>query len=719
MVSQISFTLIGNYRTVSYDTPFSNVTSINGWIVDTENEIPNYAYLGYEFRWSINGDNWSLWIELTDDNLKQISLSTLNPFYLEFRITALSNPNVSPHLNIGSPINPAILLNDIEPDLSYLVIDQRNLATKPKILCSNEQYDKPVIFNPDCTTIFDPYAVNRGINMYKDLSMAANLLFGHQVNYYSVQPNGRGKDIILREYNLFDVVDEKCIKVLVLNNDFGDGKPIYDTFGINFEKPIEAHIDKGYFESIFGKGSQPRKRDIIFFPLTNRIYSIESTYLHRDFDYAPLYFKCQLNKWENRRNTSWDNAEAYEALTDYTVSAETLFSSATNDQIEKVTKPQEYYVSSQRRYEDPVRPYVSLNLPIIQFDLNNNWTVVFNTYYDLETLSYDGELEGVRYRVSPELDVSSEISFTCWLKIRNFIDPTKLVPKAPRKLSISSYVQAPGTITYSTYPVKHLLPVTSSPASEFPDSSGYIGILGGNKDGGYKILTIPDSYTFSVVDNGTPIIGDITTWKAQQAQGRTLIDGTKNGQGLRIEMIWTGSNLSDGSNSDYLQIGSYRILINGFEILSPFGSTINTISSNFIPTLDDWYGFVFNLSNIYNQYSINTWGLTYDPKNPSTQTSNLTLLHSQENFLSEKYTFNLPVELETDLNNPTWNTDNNSYKLLSSPIYITNVRIFKYMIAQEKQSAILNQNIVGDSELANVIDNAKLILKLPKISNNK
>ena len=80
MVSQISFTLIGNYRTVSYDTPFSNVTSINGWIVDTENEIPNYAYLGYEFRWSINGDNWSLWIELNDDNLKQISLSTLNPF---------------------------------------------------------------------------------------------------------------------------------------------------------------------------------------------------------------------------------------------------------------------------------------------------------------------------------------------------------------------------------------------------------------------------------------------------------------------------------------------------------------------------------------------------------------------------------------------------------------------------------------------------------------
>jgi hypothetical protein len=41
------------------------------------------------------------------------------------------------------------------------------------------------------------------------------------------------------------------------------------------------------------------------------------------------------------------------------------------------------------------------------------------------------------------------------------------------------------------------------------------------------------------------------------------------------------------------------------------------------------------------------------------------------------------------------------------------------MIEKEKQSAILNQNVVGDSQLAIIIDNAKPVLKLPKIAKNR
>jgi hypothetical protein len=46
-------------------------------------------------------------------------------------------------------------------------------------------------------------------------------------------------------------------------------------------------------------------------------------------------------------------------------------------------------------------------------------------------------------------------------------------------------------------------------------------------------------------------------------------------------------------------------------------------------------------------------------------------------------------------------------------------RIFQNMIEKEKQSAILNQNVVGDSQLAIIIDNAKPVLKLPKIAKNR
>lgn len=713
MSSTINFTAIGNYRVISYDRPFKNVTSIRGYVSDTENEIPDYSFLYYEYRWSINGENWSLWAEMITDSLELTVLNPDNPLYLELRVTAKSNEDVSPHLNIGQSINPPIILNDIEPDLTFRYTDPRNLATKPSVKLSDEKYDKPIIFNPSCNSTFNPYAVNNGIHIQQDLSYTVNVLFGHEVNYYSVQPNGRGKDVVLREYNLFDVVDEKCIKVLVDKNNFGDGKPIYDSFGVNFEAPIEINIDRKYFESVFGKGSQPRRRDIIYFPLTNRIYSIETTYLHRDFNYYPIYFKCQLVKYEKRQDTSWDNPIAEKSLHDYTVNAKDLFGPETEDQIEKITKPQQYYTSTQKRKDDPVRSYIAVNTPIIEYNLNNNWTVVFNSYYDLETLSYEGVKEAVRYNSSPILEEDGELGFSCWFRLRNFIDTTKLVPKPPKKLPISSYTQGTGTITYSTFPVKHMLSPVGSPSID-----GYISLLGGNRTGGYQLIDVPDEYTFTVSDDGSPITS-ILGWRAQKAELRTLIDGHRNNKGLRIDIIWTGTNSTDRSTNDYIETGSFRISLNDKQIFSPFGAGINNSTSNFIPFTDSWYGFVFNISNIYGQYSINSWGLTYDPDNPAMQSSDLALLHNDNGFLDQKYTFSFTPDIEQDHDNPTWSTDKNSYKLPTSPLYITNLRMFKHMIAQEKQSTILNQNIIGDSQLALIIDNAKPVLKLPSFVRNR
>ena len=41
------------------------------------------------------------------------------------------------------------------------------------------------------------------------------------------------------------------------------------------------------------------------------------------------------------------------------------------------------------------------------------------------------------------------------------------------------------------------------------------------------------------------------------------------------------------------------------------------------------------------------------------------------------------------------------------------------MVEEEKQSTILNQNIVGDAQLGIIIDNAKPVLKLPKVARNR
>jgi hypothetical protein len=723
MTDPIIFSSIGNYRIINYSEAFSDVKKFKGWIIEATGESGASRYLKKEFRWSLNNSNWSLWIELTEENTNALDLNPDNKLYLEFKFTAFSDEDASPHLSEGSQLNPVIEIENFDLDLEYFVPDYRDLIVKPAVLCSKEMYTRSIIFNDDCDPdkVFKPYDVNRGINVYQDLSKTVNVLFGHEVNYYSVQPNGRGKDVVLREYSLFDVVDEKCVKVMVPGNNFPDNKPIYDTFGIQFVQPLEVHIDRKYFEGIFGKGAQPRKRDIIFFPLTNRIYQIESTYLHRDFNLYPVFFKCQLMKYEVKKNTQFINKEAEKELLDYTVNTQDLFGEETQEEIEKTVKPQQYFVSSQRRNEDPTRAYIDQYLPIIEYDLNNNWTIVFNSYYDLERFLYedptstaktDEQRQAIRYKSLPVLEENEEISFTCWFKMKNYIDKTKLVNKPASKISITSYTQEDGLITYSTYPIAHKLSMGSNP-------EGYVSVIAdGSRSGGFKIVGIPDVYRFTVKDNGAAITSSISTWKMQKAQARTLIHGRKNNQGIWIQMIWSGSNETETSTS-YIQTGSFRILINDLEILSPFGAGTTSSLGQLIPSLEDWYGFVFNFSNIFKQYSINVWKMLYDPENPEAQTSDLGLIHNKEGVITEKYTYNIPSDIELDNQKETWKTDNNAYKVLGSPLLLTNLRIFQNMIEKEKQSAILNQNVVGDSQLAVIIDNAKPVLKLPKIAKNR
>ena len=727
--SLIEFTSIGNYRIISWTQPFKKVVSFNGWIIDASGETPPNIFLFLEYRWSVNGSNWSLWTDLTQNSISTLPISPANPFWIEVRMTASSDENSSPYYPPGTNLTPPIILEDFELDLSYETVDPRDLMKASAPICSKELTNYPIVFSEGDFT-FRPYDINRAINLYQDLSKVVNNVFGHEVIYYSVQPQGRGKDVVLKEYTLFDVVEEKCIKVMVPNNQFPDAAINFETFGLNFQQPFEIHIDRKYFEGIFGKAAQPRKRDIIFFPRTNRIYQIDSMYVFRDINNYPVYFKIQLVKYEIKKNTTFSDPAAESALHDYTVNTKDLFGEDVKNQETVETKPQQYVVTSQRRLEDPTRSYINKELPIIEYDLNNNWTIVFNNYYDLEKIFIndpntidpqspnsgfgDEEKDAVRWKASPVLLENEERSFVCWFRLRNFVDKNKLVPKPSPKLPITVDTIGQGTITYSTYPIVHKLFLK-------PNPEGYVSISAdGTRSGGFQIIEIIDQYRFKISDNGAASPINTVGWKMQKAQVRTLFDGYYNGQGILLDLIWSGSNsqISPTTNT-YLQTGSFRIKINDLEIFSPFGAGISSTIGQFIPSVDDWYGYIFNFSNTFRQYSLKLWRLTYDPDNPLAQTSDLSLIHSMDGVTTKQYTFDIPPYIETDLDSPFYGTNNYSYKTKSSPLWGTNYRIFDHMIEEEKQSPILNQNIIDDAQLAIIIDNAKPILKLPRVARNR
>jgi hypothetical protein len=730
MAELIEFTSIGNYRIISYNNSFKNVQSFNGWIIDASGENPPSIFLYLEFRWSINGDNWSLWSELTEPAVQALPISPANPLWIEIRLTAASDENSSPYFPPGTNLSPPIILNDFELDLTYATVDPRDLMTAPPApICGRELTNYPIVFS-DCDFTFRPYDINRAINLYQDLSKVVNNVFGHEVVYYSVQPQGRGKDVLLKEYTLFDVVDEKCVKVMVPNNQFPDAALTFETWGLNFNQPFEIHIDRKYFEGIFGKGSQPRKRDIIYFPRTNRIYRIDSMYVFRDINNYPVYFKIQLVKYDVQKNTTFTDAVDGTGLLDYTVNTKDLFGEEVKNQETDATKPQQYAVTSQRRLEDPTRSYINKDLPIIEYDLNNNWTIVFNNYYDLDKIFVDDpntidpvspasgwtdeERDAVRWKADPVLTDADERSFMCWFRTRNYLDRSKLVPKPSPKLPISIDNIGSGEITYTTYPIPHNFHIR-------PNPNGYVSILGDSiRSGGFEILNIVDGFRFTVKDGGAASPVTTAGWKAQKAQSRILFDGYYNGQGLYLDFIWSGSNsVGSPTTNNYLQTGSFRIRINNLEISSPFGAGIASTLGSFIPSVDDWFGFVFNFSNVFRQYSIKVWKLTYDPENPTTQTSDLSLVHSLDGVTTQAYTFNIPPVIEENYDSPFYGTNNYAYKTRSCPLWATNFRFFKYMVEEEKQSTILNQNIIDDAQLGIIIDNAKPVLKLPKVARNR
>ena len=725
--SLIEFTGIGNYRIISWSEPFKKVEQFRGWIIDTTGEEPPQIFLKLEYRWSINGSNWSLWSLLTTQSVQSIVLDPNNSFYVEVRITAWSDEEASPTYPPGTTLSPPILLNDFELDLKYQVLDPRDSMSVPSPICGKELTDYPIVFS-DCDFTFKPYDVNRAINLYQDLSKVVNNLFGHESVYYSVQPQGRGKDVLIKEYTLFDVVDEKCVKIMVPNNTFPDAQIKFDTYGLNFVQPFEVHIDRKYFESIFGKGAQPRKRDIIYFPITNRIYQIDSMYVFRDVNNYPVYFKIQLVKYEFKQNTKFLDPTAEQGLKDYTVNTKDLFGDEVQAEEIDITKPQQYAVTSQRRDEDPIREYISKGLAIMEYDLNNNWTIVFNNYYDLDRLFIEDsalldvasptvplpeEKDAIRWKARPVLGADEERAFTCWFKIKNYLDKSKLVPKAAPKLTLSIDNIGTGEITYSTYPIVHKFTKGLNP-------NGYVSILGDSvRSGGFEIIEIVDQYKFKVKDTGASAPINTNGWKVQKAQSRTLFDGYYNGNGILLDFIWSGSNGTNPVTNEYLQTGSFRIKINDLEISSPFGINHQSTIGTFIPNTDEWFGFVFNFSNIFRQYALRVWKLTYDPDNPTTQTSELSMVHSAEGITTKAYTFDIPEFIETDYDSVYYGTNNYSYKTKSSPLYVTNYRLFNQMIGDEKQSTMLNQNIVDDARFAIIIDNAKPVLKLPKVARTR
>lgn len=730
----------GDFVVFTIEKPIPYVISLTGYTDDLSGNP--MSVVKREFRYAFNDKAKSVWVEMIPENL---ALAKMNPeyeIYLDFRYTLIAN----------GPIT----LNYVRPTFTQdAIAKDKFLGFVPVCICCESGNISSIVKIENFT--FEPYRVNPAIALYKDLAYTINTLFGHEVTYARANPLENGTDVTLKEWTLYDVDEPQCTKVLVPNNEFPDNKISFGPYGLDFEMPFEVHIVKQYFEDIFGVGTGPQKRDIVYFPLTNRIYEVGSSYLFKDFMHKDSYWKVGLIKYSPKANR-YEPTSLRDALDDISYNHEERFGEEVRDDEAKKTKPQQYKPQLGSSI-DPVRVYLDTNLNIVQDRFVNFHTLISDTQYDLRSI-YEPRISkiAVRYANSAIFTETDDRSFSAWFK------------------DLSPRTRIPRDVVFNTIQV----------------SQSY-----------YDSILMTDVTEFALTLNMQRIYQTNDIIKLTRFNGFAAFGYWKSSAGMvhTIKIptaIFTAVTamypnwLSQSSN--YAELTQEKVLFSGYNHSNNTGWEVSLIAKRFflIKSNSDryffvmqndlseteWYAVFINMSNTYGQFTIDLWKRKWseDSLTPD-QTTDLEKIYTKtiaglnsvdrsylNNTISFIADFNLGDDeitvsslngLELDLVvsgigipdgssityiNEYVNTikiskppiitldginliaqvTENRYYITPSELLLTNIRLFKDNETDDKkQMFILNQNIVQDSELAIVIDNAVPRLRLPFIAQTK
>ena len=355
-------TTSGDYVILSFGSSLDNIQKITGY-TDNLNNTGSGTIFKKEFRYSFDNDTYSEFLELSPSVLSSQTWPENSKVWFQFRYTLLS----------GGPV----IVQSVTLDYDIYPVNPLDGYVTPNKQDESKIYAFPITYKSGAK--WNPYKLNKAVRLYKDLNLMANSLFGWDASYFRVLPQGRSKDVFLLEYSLYEHDAMQCVKLMVPNNQFPDNKMNMGPFGPDFEMPFEVQVDKDYFQAIFGEGSGPQKRDVIYFPITNRIYEVSSSYLFRDFMNEPLYFKMTLIKWLPKSNV--ETTIEIDALESLAPSVIEIFGKEQQDQETNIGNPDQFTQTTTT--SDLVRLFVDQNVTITDMPVMNYYLQVAEYQYSL------------------------------------------------------------------------------------------------------------------------------------------------------------------------------------------------------------------------------------------------------------------------------------------------------------------------------------------------
>lgn len=356
----------------------------------------------YEYRWSPDGEQYSelrpLNKSLGFTDLMGLTFDPSKPLYIDLRAEVSA-------LQTGSTISIISVTYTLETE-------DGQIESCPQfcVECTDPfAFDGCANIEVECdTNLFNPYNLNKSVNVYKQLVGLTSDIFGHSVQYFRTEADARTKDVTLMEYSLFNVVDKKDLKILVPDNEFPEEAATFDIFGMEFAE-FEIHIVAEEFEKVFGKGKKPRSKDYMYIPLINRMYEVSSLSLADEFNHTSSYWRVKLVKYQDRSAVLKNE---FEVATDTLFTGvEEVFGEEQKAEQEKATNPQQFQTVT-TAYRDGIRGFIDQSLSIVDYDLKNRWTVVSKNYYDLAKVKEN--VVALEYALKSKLTSEDNLALTLW-----------------------------------------------------------------------------------------------------------------------------------------------------------------------------------------------------------------------------------------------------------------------------------------------------------------
>lgn len=694
-----------NYRIFSTGDPVCGITGFSEIVEDIEAGSLDLSNLKRYIRYSRNQLDWSLWYEIEPGNMGETSDIVLEEsanFYFEIKY----------EYNDGTldEISTVLKINEIKLRLSKGASCTLQNTFAPRITCSDERCNS-IISTTDPS--FRPYQVDSAVGMYSELSLYTNKIYGHEVVYFRTVPESDSGDYIFKEWTLFKNVDRRCIKVMVPENKFPDNNPRFSEFELDFQLPFEIHVDHRYFQSVFGKHSHPRHRDFLYFPLLNRMYEVQGSYLHRGFMMEPVFWKVTLKKYNPNIDTLLTD-DSRQFLDNVIQSAEDLFGSEVERDIKDGTMPKQYDTIS-RRF-DSSRNAIHPDLTIRPLKYLFNHADLIQNYYDLSTISpvyktyqIQGGSPTVGETVSlenlPSLNDGDSRSYNVILAYQNS-DPFK---SWLNSALITSDLNVKDTDTRF---IRVRAPFDTIPNHDGQSESGrYIRIeaysdlsfskqrsimtsidSGGNAVAKFKTRESAIVYNAEPVFNQSDVknLSYTALFNIGQSSGIVqFINGYDNEtqRGLRISAQFNKytSTSPEGNLIILIEINS------GY-----FTHVVNNIKSG------EWNAIVISISNEFNQKGVYVYSINEDPSDLSNHTDFISIYENVSSMSS--YEFNIV---------------GSKYYIPSSNMSLANIRLFNTMLKEDDHDFILSQQYIKDESKLIIIDNCKPQLNLPYISKNR